>query len=95
MPEAIGMCPSYALKNLRLIQARIDSGKQVIVGVNKHLADVDEDISVLVVDNERVRQAQIERLQLLKNRDDYRSRSVGCTGECRSFRRRESVGISR
>ena len=51
-------------------QARIDSGKDVIVGVNKYNSDVQEEFDILEVDNRRVRQNQIKRLEKLKkNRD--------------------------
>jgi methylmalonyl-CoA mutase len=51
-------------------QARIDSGKQVIVGVNKLQSTTKDEIPVLVVDNEAVRRAQIERLALLRSERD-------------------------
>ena len=73
MPEAI----EQGIPKLRIeeaaakTQARIDSGQQVIVGVNKYVVDIEEDIPVLVVDNAQVRQAQISRLKVLKaQRDD-------------------------
>jgi methylmalonyl-CoA mutase len=47
-------------------QARIDSGRDVIVGVNKYQADEKSDFDILEVDNAAVRQEQIERLQQLK-----------------------------
>ncbi len=47
-------------------QARIDSGKDVIVGVNKYLTDEKPDFEILDIDNTAVRQEQIERLNLLK-----------------------------
>ena len=51
-------------------QARIDSGKDVIVGVNRYNPDVQEEFDILEVDNRRVRQNQIKRLEKLKkNRD--------------------------
>ena len=43
-------------------QARIDSGAQTIVGVNKYRPETDRPIDVLVVDNSAVRQKQIEKL---------------------------------
>jgi len=43
-------------------QARIDSGLDVIVGVNKYTLDKEEEIEFLDVDNHAVREAQIERL---------------------------------
>jgi len=52
-------------------QARIDSGLQTIVGVNKFHLDEDEDVPVLKVDNVKVRREQVEKLKTLKaNRDD-------------------------
>ena len=51
-------------------QARIDAGKQVIVGVNRHRPDTPEDIDILKVDNSAVRKAQLARLERLRaNRD--------------------------
>ena len=52
-------------------QARIDSGAQVIVGVNKYRLEQEDPIDILEVDNTAVRKQQIERLQQLKaNRDN-------------------------
>lgn len=52
-------------------QARIDSGEEVIVGVNKYLTDEKPDFEILEVDNEAVRKEQIARLeQLKKDRDN-------------------------
>ena len=52
-------------------QARIDSGKQVIVGVNKYRLEKEAPIDILEVDNTQVRKQQIERLNELKaNRDE-------------------------
>jgi methylmalonyl-CoA mutase len=47
-------------------QARIDSGRDVIVGVNKYQTKEATDIELLEVDNTAVRQAQLERLARLK-----------------------------
>ena len=47
-------------------QARIDSGKDVIVGVNKYQTDEKPDFEILDVDNTAVRNEQIERLKQLK-----------------------------
>src|SRR5688572_13311236 len=48
-------------------QARIDSGKDVIVGVNKYqLEKEDHNIEILDIDNTAVRTAQLERLAKLK-----------------------------
>jgi methylmalonyl-CoA mutase len=52
-------------------QARIDSGRQTILGVNKYPPKSTEDIPILRVDNSAVRQAQLDRLAKLKaERDD-------------------------
>jgi methylmalonyl-CoA mutase len=47
-------------------QARIDSGKDVIVGVNKYQLKQEDPLHILEVDNEAVRKSQIERLNTLK-----------------------------
>lgn len=47
-------------------QARIDSGKDVIVGVNKYRLEKEDPIEILDVDNTAVREAQIRRLQKLR-----------------------------
>ncbi|MEI7444186.1 MAG: methylmalonyl-CoA mutase [Burkholderiales bacterium] len=47
-------------------QARIDSGKEVIVGVNKYRSGADEPIDILDIDNVAVRDAQIERLMTIR-----------------------------
>ena len=52
-------------------QARIDSGNQVIVGVNQYRLEKEDPIDILEVDNTAVRIQQIERLkQLRANRDE-------------------------
>ena len=51
-------------------QARIDSGRQSVVGVNKYRLDEKEDIDVLKVDNSAVRAAQIARLKKLRAERD-------------------------
>jgi methylmalonyl-CoA mutase len=47
-------------------QARIDSGKDVIVGVNKYQTDDKPDFDILEVNNQAVRTEQLERLATLK-----------------------------
>ncbi|CAM1341464.1 methylmalonyl-CoA mutase [Tenacibaculum amylolyticum] len=47
-------------------QARIDSGQDVIVGVNKYQLKQEDPLHILEVDNEAVRKSQIERLNDLK-----------------------------
>ncbi len=53
-------------------QARIDSGQQTIVGINKYRLDQEDSIEVLKVDNTAVREAQIERLRELRSERDER-----------------------
>jgi methylmalonyl-CoA mutase len=48
-------------------QARIDSGQQVVVGVNKYQLDVEDKVDVLRIDNAEVRTAQLAKLERLKN----------------------------
>ena len=47
-------------------QARIDSGEQTIVGVNKYRLDKEDPIDILEIDNTAVREAQIARLKELR-----------------------------
>jgi len=47
-------------------QARIDSGKDVIVGVNDYIVNEETKIDILEVDNTKVRNQQIARLQKIK-----------------------------
>uniref|UniRef100_A0A673IBL4 Methylmalonyl-CoA mutase, mitochondrial n=1 Tax=Sinocyclocheilus rhinocerous TaxID=307959 RepID=A0A673IBL4_9TELE len=50
-------------------QARIDSGSEVIVGVNKYRLEKEETVDVLSIDNTAVRNKQIEKLRKVKSRD--------------------------
>ena len=52
-------------------QARIDSGRQPLIGVNAYRPDVEDPLEVRVVDNAAVRSGQIEKLRRLREeRDD-------------------------
>jgi methylmalonyl-CoA mutase len=52
-------------------QARIDSGQQTVIGINKYQVDSDQEIEVYKVENSRVRAEQIEKLQQLRaDRDE-------------------------
>lgn len=51
-------------------QARIDSGKDVIVGVNKYKLAKEDAIEILEVDNVKVRESQIARLNDIKKKRD-------------------------
>ena len=48
-------------------QARIDSGKDTIVGINKYRLEKEDPIDILEIDNEKVLQSQIQRLEKLKS----------------------------
>jgi methylmalonyl-CoA mutase len=47
-------------------QARIDSGQDIIVGVNKYRLEKEDPLHILEVDNQTVRKQQIERLEQIK-----------------------------
>lgn len=51
-------------------QARIDSGKQSIIGVNKFRLEKEDPIDILEIDNTEVRKEQIERLDKVKAHRD-------------------------
>lgn len=47
-------------------QARIDSGQDIIVGINKYRLEKEDPLHILDVDNEMVRKQQVEQLQQIK-----------------------------
>ncbi|MBL6913613.1 MAG: methylmalonyl-CoA mutase, partial [Puniceicoccaceae bacterium] len=51
-------------------QARIDSGKETIVGLNKYRLEKEDPLEILDIDNTAVRLSQIERLKKLKAERD-------------------------
>ncbi|MDG4668882.1 methylmalonyl-CoA mutase [Mycobacterium sp. 236(2023)] len=51
-------------------QARIDSGVQALIGVNKYQVDEDQEIEVLKVENSRVRAEQLAKLERLRAERD-------------------------
>ncbi|MBE7461065.1 MAG: methylmalonyl-CoA mutase [Zoogloeaceae bacterium] len=51
-------------------QARIDSGKDVIVGVNKYRLDKEDPVDIREIDNSAVREAQIARLKKIRSTRD-------------------------
>ncbi|NJP45362.1 methylmalonyl-CoA mutase [Actinacidiphila epipremni] len=58
-------------------QARIDSGRQPLIGINKYQVAADEQIDVLKVDNSAVRASQIAKLERLRaERDDTACRAA-------------------
>lgn len=65
-------------------QARIDSGKQIIVGVNRYTLEKEEPIEILEIDNTAVRMQQIERLKQLRasrNNEDVK-KALDAITEC-------------
>lgn len=54
-------------------QARIDSGKDTIVGVNKYQLKTEDPLDILEVDNSAVRESQINRLNELKAKRDSKA----------------------
>ncbi|MCW2553953.1 MAG: methylmalonyl-CoA mutase [Mycobacterium sp.] len=70
-------------------QARIDSGAQTVIGINKYQVDSDQEVEVLKVENSRVRAEQIAKLEQLRaDRDEAAtqaalaelSRAAGASG---------------
>ncbi|GAA4391305.1 methylmalonyl-CoA mutase [Ornithinibacter aureus] len=58
-------------------QARIDSGQQPVIGVNRYPVDEDEPIEVLKVDNAAVRASQVAKLERLRaERDEAATRAA-------------------
>lgn len=54
-------------------QARIDKGLDVIVGVNKYKLATEDTVEILEIDNDKVRESQIKRLeQIRSSRDDHK-----------------------
>jgi methylmalonyl-CoA mutase len=52
-------------------QARLDAGKEVLVGVNRYKLDKEDSMDILEVDNTKVRESQLKRLaKLRKERDN-------------------------
>ena len=51
-------------------QARIDSGQQPVIGVNKYQVDENPDIEVLKIENTRVRAEQLAKLERLRGERD-------------------------
>ena len=75
-------------------QARIDSGSQTIVGVNKYRLEKEDPIDILEIDNTAVRNEQIELLKELRANRDERSRteSIGRHHGMCSYEERQLAG---
>jgi methylmalonyl-CoA mutase len=58
-------------------QARIDSGKDIIVGVNSYKLQHEEELNVLSIDNTKVRESQIAKLKKLRqNRNEVETKKT-------------------
>ncbi len=66
----IGMPKSMIEKSAAIKQAAIDSGDEVIVGVNKFMPDNFDEIEILDVDNKKVRESQISKITEIKKKRD-------------------------
>ena len=69
-------------------QAMIDRGEEVIVGVNKYRKDKEEPIDILDIDNVKVREAQIARLQTTRAKRD----EAACQAALDELTRRAAEG---
>ncbi len=69
-------------------QAEIDRGDQVIVGVNKYRKDKEDPIDILDIDNDKVREAQIARLERIRAGRDQ----AACDAALAELIRRASEG---
>jgi methylmalonyl-CoA mutase len=58
-------------------QARVDRGEEVIVGVNKYKSETADQVDILDIDNTKVREQQVARLQRIRaNRDQARVKAA-------------------
>ena len=70
-------------------QARIDSGRDIIVGINRYRLDKEDPLEILDVDNTAVREAQVKRLNKLRaerNQEKVDKALDTLTDACRSGR---------
>jgi methylmalonyl-CoA mutase len=68
-------------------QAKIDSGREIIVGVNKYRLEKEDPIEILDVDNTAVRESQIKRLEKLRaerNNDEVQAALDALTKACKT-----------
>ncbi|XP_075197304.1 methylmalonyl-CoA mutase, mitochondrial isoform X2 [Anomaloglossus baeobatrachus] len=77
-------------------QARIDSGSEVIVGVNKYQLEKEETVEVLAIDNTAVRNRQIEKLKRVKaSRDGAAAeRCLAAITECAATGQGNLLGLA-
>ena len=69
--------PKMRIEEAARKQARIDSGNDTIVGINRYRLEKEDPIDILAVDNTAVREAQIKRLNELRaNRDEAKVKAA-------------------
>ncbi len=76
-------------------QARIDSGQQPVIGVNKYRVDEDQEIEVLKVENSRVRTEQLAKLAELRAEPRRSGHPGGAGGTEPRRARRPAAGAQR
>ena len=79
-------------------QARIDSGQDIIVGVNQYQLEKEDPLHILDVDNQKVRKEQIEQLQHLKktrNQQKVNDALTKLTEPARKSGERKFISFSR
>ncbi len=69
-------------------QAMIDRAEEVIVGVNKYRKDHEDPIDILEIDNDKVREAQVARLNAMRDSRD----AAACAAALDELRRRAREG---
>ncbi|MEL6586294.1 MAG: methylmalonyl-CoA mutase [Pseudomonadota bacterium] len=69
-------------------QAMIDRGDEVVVGVNKYRRDTEDEIDILDIDNDAVRDAQVARLDRIRGSRD----GTACTQALEELSRRAEAG---
>ncbi|MHA7887026.1 MULTISPECIES: methylmalonyl-CoA mutase [Roseicyclus] len=69
-------------------QAMIDRGEEVIVGVNKYRKDKEDPIDILEIDNDKVREAQVARLEHIRATRDQ----AACDAALGELERRATEG---
>jgi methylmalonyl-CoA mutase len=77
-------------------QARIDSGRQPVIGINKYLVSGGEEIDVLKIDNGQVRTQQVEKLRRLRaERDEQACQDAlsALTASARAGAQRDEEGL--
>ena len=58
-------------------QARVDRGEEAVVGVNKYQPEQPEHVDILMIDNSKVREAQVARLKKIRaGRDETKCRAA-------------------